>query len=198
MALTALMGIFVVFNLISTYNQLVTLNEQIDAQWAQVENQYQRRADLIPNLVNTVEGFAEQEREIFTNIAEARTRIGGAQNRADRMEAESELSGYLSRLLMISENYPQLRSNENFMALQSQLEGTENRIAVERRRYNEQVRAYNTYIKQFPTRMVASFLGFEPQTFYEADEGADQVPEVNFDRGGEDTAPSMEPTPATP
>lgn len=175
-----LIGIFVFTSFISQYNNMVTLNEDVDAKWAQVENQLQRRFDLIPNLVETVKRYAEQEETIFTNIAEARSRIGSAQSQDERMQAEGELGGFLSRLLMITENYPNLKANEQFQQLQAQLEGTENRISVERKRYNESVQSYNTTIKQFPARFYAMLGGFEPREFFEASEGADQVPQVDF------------------
>lgn len=175
-----LIGIFVFTSFISQYNNMVTLNEDIEAKWAQVENQLQRRFDLIPNLVETVKGYAGHEEEIFTNIAEARSRIGSSQTQGERMEAEGELGGFLSRLLMITENYPNLKANEQFQQLQAQLEGTENRIAVERKRYNDSVQIYNTTIKQFPARFYAMLGGFEPREFFEASAGAEQAPQVDF------------------
>jgi LemA protein len=175
-----IVGVVVVSTFISHYNQIVTLNENVDVSWAQVENQYQRRLDLIPNLVETVKGYATEEKEIFTQIAEARSRIGGAQSPEQRVQAEDQLGGFLGRLLMISENYPQLKANQNFMDLQKQLEGTENRISVERMRFNESVREYNLYIKRFPQRFYASVMGFEPKSFYEAAEGAENAPKVDF------------------
>lgn len=175
-----LIGIFVFTSFISQYNHIVTLNEDVDAKWAQVENQLQRRADLIPNLVETVKRYVKEEETIFTNIAEARSRIGSARNTGERMEAEGELGGFLSRLLMITENYPDLKASEQFTQLQSQLEGTENRISVERKRYNESVQAYNTSIKQFPGRFYAMLAGFEPREFFEASADAQAVPVVNF------------------
>jgi LemA protein len=159
---------------------MITLNEDIDAKWAQVENDFQRRFDLIPNLVETVKRYAEHEEEIFTNIAEARSRIGSAQTPGDKMKAEGELGGFLSRLLMITENYPNLKANEQFQQLQAQLEGTENRIAVERKRYNESVQSYNTTIKKFPGKFYAMIGGFEPREFFEATSDAQQAPQVDF------------------
>lgn len=175
-----LTGIFLLTSFISQYNRMVTLNEDIDAKWAQVENQLQRRADLIPNLVETVKRYVKEEETIFTNIAEARSRIGSARNVNEQMEAEGELGGFLSRLLMITENYPDLKASEQFKQLQSQLEGTENRISVERKRYNESVQAYNTSIKQFPAKFYAMLSGFEPREFFEASSDAQAVPVVNF------------------
>lgn len=166
-----------------TYNNLVTLNEGVEAKWSQVENQYQRRADLIPNLVETVKGYAEKEESIFTQIAEARSRIGSSSNRVERERAEGELTGFLSRLLMLQENYPQLKSNQNFLDLQAQLEGTENRISVERQRYIEAIKEYNLAVKRFPGNLLAGFFGFEAREFYEAQPGAEAAPKVDFGGG---------------
>lgn len=166
--------------LISRYNSLVTANEQIDGTWAQVENVLQRRGDLIPNLVATVQGFADQEQEIFTDVANARSRLAGAVSPAEAGAANAGLTSALGRLLAISENYPQLRSNENFIRLQDELAGSENRIAVERRRYNDAVRAYNTQVLRFPTNMVAGMFGFSDREYFEADEAAAEVPQVAF------------------
>ncbi len=166
--------------LVSRYNSLVTANEQIDGAWAQVENVLQRRGDLIPNLVATVQGFADQEQEIFTDVANARGRLAGAVTPAEAGAANAGLTGALGRLLAISENYPQLRSNENFIRLQDELAGSENRIAVERRRYNETVRTYNTQVQVFPTNMVAGLFSFSDREYFEADEAAAQVPQVEF------------------
>jgi len=166
--------------LISRYNSLVTENEQVDGAWAQVENVLQRRGDLIPNLVATVQGFADQEQEIFTDVANARSRLAGAVSPAEAGAANAGLTGALGRLLAISENYPQLRSNENFIRLQDELAGSENRIAVERRRYNDAVRAYNTRVLRFPDNMVAGMFGFSDREYFEADEAAAEVPQVAF------------------
>ncbi len=179
-----------VTSLIGTYNNMVSLNEGVEAKWSQVENQYQRRADLIPNLVETVKGYAEKEESIFTQIAEARSKIGSAQSRVQREAAEGEMTGFLSRLLMLQENYPQLKSNQNFLDLQAQLEGTENRIAVERQRYITSIQDYNVVVKRFPGSFIAGFFGFAPKEFYQADAGAKTVPKVDF--GG--AAPSEQPT----
>ena len=170
---------------------MVALDEAVNAAWAQVENQYQRRLDLVPNLVETVRGFAEQEREVFTQVAEARSRAGGVMQVDATMledpatfarfqQVQSELGTALQRLLAVQENYPQLRSNQNFLALQDQLEGTENRIAVARRRFNESARTYNTYIRQFPRVIVAGTIGFDQREYFQATAGADQAPEVDF------------------
>ncbi len=163
-----------------TYNNLVTLQEQNRTAWSQVENQLQRRNDLIPNYVETVKGYAKQETTIFTEIANARARLGGARSPQDQMAASNELSSALSRLLVIVENYPQLRSSENFMRLQDELAGTENRIATERMRYNEAVRTYNVRIRQFPANLVASSFNFTPAPLFEAPETAKAAPQVKF------------------
>ncbi len=166
---------------VSKYNQLVTLNESITASWAQVENVLQRRNDLIPNLVNTVKGYATHEKEVFENVANARSKLAGATTINDKVKASGELDSALSRLLMISERYPELKANQNFQALQDELAGTENRIAVERQRYNEVVRAYNIIVKSFPTNLMARFMGFEvKEVYFKASEGAKEVPKVQF------------------
>ena len=165
----------------NSYNAMVTMDEGVNGSWAQVENVLQRRFDLIPNLVETVRGYASHEEDVFTQVTEARAKVGGAGSPGSRMEAEGELSGALSRLLLVVENYPQLKANQNFVMLQDQLEGTENRIAVERGRYNETVRMYNTYIRQFPAKMLAGMFGFEKRDFFEAPEAAQTAPQVKFD-----------------
>ncbi len=163
-----------------TYNQLVTLDEGVKAAWAQVENQLQRRMDLIPNYVETVKAYAAHEKEVFERVTEARAKAAGARTLKERLEAEGELSSALSRLMVVVENYPALRANENFIRLQDELAGTENRIAVERRRYNEAVRAYNVKIRSFPTVIIARLLGFEPAPFFEAPKEAKKPPRVKF------------------
>jgi LemA protein len=163
-----------------SYNSLVSTNEKVDNQWAQVETQYQRRFDLIPNLVETVKGIAEQEQTVFKDLADARARYAGAQSPEARAEAANQVEGALGRLLVVVENYPQLRSQENFLALQSQLEGTENRISIERKRYNDVVTTYNTKVKRFPTNIFASIFGFDPRTYFEAATGAEVPPKVDF------------------
>ncbi|MBI2112983.1 MAG: LemA family protein [Candidatus Wildermuthbacteria bacterium] len=165
---------------VGTYNRFVSLNEGIDAQWAQVEVQLQRRFDLIPNLVESVKGIFEQEQNIFLAISEARTRYAGARTVDEKAEAASQLQGALARLLVVVENYPQLRSTETVSRLMDELAGTENRVAVERRRFNEQVRDYNIAIKRFPGKLLASLFGYEGRELFEAAEGADQVPQVDF------------------
>ncbi|MBM4160960.1 MAG: LemA family protein [Ignavibacteria bacterium] len=175
---------------ISLYNRIVTADEGVKSAWSQVENQYQRRFDLIPNLVETVKGFANQEREVLQTVTEARARVGqltvtpGILNDpnafANFQQAQDGLSSALSRLLAVAENYPTLRSNENFLTLQSQLEGTENRISVERRRFNETVQSYNTMIRRFPASFVSSMTGFAEKAYFVATAGAEQPPKVTF------------------
>ena len=169
------------FWLKGTYNSLVAMDESVQAAWAQVENQLQRRMDLIPNYVRTVKGFAAQEKEVLTRVTEARARVGTANTVPDKIQANNQLSSALSRLLMVVERYPDLKSNQNFLRLQDELAGTENRIAVERRRYNEAVRAFNTSIRTFPINMVASLFGFEKEEFFDVPEEAQTVPEVSFE-----------------
>jgi LemA protein len=165
---------------LSTYNGLVTAQEAVDAGWAQVESQYQRRADLIPNLVETVKGFAAQEEKVFLEVTKYRSQWGAAKTQEEKIAAANGMDSAISRLLMVSENYPQLKSNENFLALQAQLEGTENRIAVERMRYNENVRDYNTRLKKMPGSIIAGMYGFEPKLYFEAEKGTQVAPKVNF------------------
>jgi LemA protein len=170
-------------------NTLVTKNESVKAAWSQVDIVLQRRADLIPNLVATVKGIAQQEQTVFGDIAKARSALLSAGNPSDKIAANQQLDGALGRLLAIVENYPQLKSNENFLRLQDELAGTENRIAVERKRYNDALQDYNTYIQKFPSNIYAGWAGFKPnEAYFAASEGSRQVPTVNF-------AP---PAPATP
>jgi len=164
----------------TTYNELVSQQVGVQTAWSQVENQLQRRNDLIPNLVETVKGYAKQETTIFTAIADARARIGSGQPPEAQMKASNDLSNALSRLLVVVENYPQLKSGENFMRLQDELAGTENRLAVERMRYNETVQAYNTHIRQFPSNLVASAFNFEAKPLFAAPESAKAAPKVQF------------------
>lgn len=175
-------GIVVVILLyvFSSYNSLISLNESADSQWAKVETQYQRRFDLIPNLVNSVKGILNQEQTIFTAIADARTRYAGAGTADERAQAASEVESALGRLLVIMENYPQLRSSENVADLMTQLEGTENRISVERTRFNDIVREYNITTKRFPKNIIASMFGFDERAYFEAETGAETVPQVNL------------------
>jgi LemA protein len=175
---------------VGIYNGLVGLEQGVNEKWAQVQNVYQRRADLIPNLVETVKGFAAQERNVLTEVTEARARATGVQLTPEALNdpkalerfqaAQGQLSGALSRLLVVVERYPELKSNQNFLQLQSQLEGTENRIAVERRRFNEAVREYNTRLNLFPGTIVARLAGFRPKAFFEAAPDAATPPKVKF------------------
>ena len=167
-------------SLVGRYNALVAQREQIDAAWAQVENVLQRRGDLIPNLVETVKGYAAQERGIFENVAEARSRLAGAAGPREAAAANAGLTSALGRLLAIAEAYPTLKSNENFIRLQDELAGSENRIAVERREYNNAVRTFNAAIKTFPNNLLAGFFGFTPREYFEAEEGAKELPKVKF------------------
>jgi LemA protein len=174
-----------------TYNGLVSAEEGVDAQWHQVENQYQRRVDLIPNLIETVKGYAAHEETIFTEVAKYRSQWSAAATQEEKIDAAKGMDSALSRLLVVVENYPQLKASENFLALQAQLEGTENRIAVERMRYNEKVREYNTQLKRIPSSMVAGMIDLKPKVYFEAEKGAEEAPEVNFDQPGA-TAPASQ------
>ncbi len=166
---------------ISTRNTLVTLDESIDASWAEIENQLKRRSDLIPNLVSTVKGFATQEREVFTQIAEARAKLAGSQSVGEVAQSYNQLQSALGRLLVIVERYPELKSNQNFIRLQDELAGTENRIAVARKRYNDSVRVFNTKIRRFPASIIANVMGYEKREYFEIEEAAREVPEVDFE-----------------
>ena len=174
---------------IGSYNKMINYDETVITAWANVENVYQRRADLIPNLVNTVKGYASHEKETLTGVVEARSKATGVNIDASNLTAESMqqfqqaqkgLSSALSKLMVVVERYPDLKANQNFLELQSQLEGTENRIAVERRKFNESVKGYNTYIRSFPRNMVSGVYGFERKVQFTADEGAAKAPEVKF------------------
>ncbi len=162
------------------YNSLITKNMEVDKQWAQVEAQYQRRFDLIPNLVESVKGVMSQEQEVFGAISEARTRYAGASTIDQKAGAAQQIESAFGRLLAIMENYPQLKSAENVQTLMIQLEGTENRISVERMRFNEAVRDINLKVKRFPSNVVAGIFGFNERVYFEAAEGAEAVPEVNL------------------
>jgi LemA protein len=171
-------------------NRLVTLDEGVRSAWSQVENQYQRRADLIPNLVETVKGYATQEKDVFVGVAEARAKVSqmtvtkevldDPKTFAKFQAAQDQLGSALSRLLVVSENYPQIKSNENFLSLQTQLEGTENRITVERKRFNDVVQSYNTSIRQFPVSFIAGLRGFHEKPYFQAKEGSENAPQVKF------------------
>jgi LemA protein len=166
-----------------SYNRFVGQEEAIKTQWAQVENQLQRRNDLIPNLVETTKGIAQQEKDVFGQIADSRARLAGAKTPEETIQAANQQSAALARLLVVVENYPQLRSSESFNRLMDELSGTENRIAVERMRYNERVQEYNTSRRQFPANITASLFGFKEYPLFNAPSAAEQVPKVNFGKG---------------
>ena len=174
---------------VTPYNNMVRMEEQITSQWAQVENVYQRRADLIPNLVNTVKGYATFERETITKVIEARARATQVTINPEGLtpealqkfqQAQGDLGSALSRLMVVVERYPELKANQNFLELQAQLEGSENRIAVERNKFNETVQRYNAYIRSIPNNIIASIFGFAKKPYFEAETGAEKVPEVKF------------------
>lgn len=167
---------------VSGYNSLVSLEQNVNTAASNIDTQLQRRSDLIPNLVNTVKGYADQEKDIFTDIANARSKLAGASNVTDQANADSELSSALSRLLVVVERYPDLKSSANFQDLSVQLEGTENRIAIARQDYNTSVTEYNTKRRSFPTNLLASLFNFEEKPLYKASEGAAEVPSVDFNR----------------
>jgi LemA protein len=197
-SLLVLIGVFVFLGLIvligfltsiSTYNKMVQYDEAVTSSWSQVENVYQRRADLIPNLVNTVKGYADFEKSTLTAVIEARAKATSVNINAENLneqtmaqfqQAQDGLSSALSRLMVVVEKYPDLKANQNFLELQAQLEGTENRIANERMKFNETTRTYNVYIRRFPARIFASIYGFDQKPYFKAAEGADKVPEVKF------------------
>jgi len=166
--------------LIGSYNSFVNLNEGVKNQWKQVDNQLQRRNDLIPNLVSSVKGYASHEKAIFDNIADARARMAGAKSPADSMAAANQMSSALSRLLLVVENYPNLKADQTFLRLMDELAGTENRLAVERKRYNDIVMQYNAMRKRFPTNMIAGMFNFEEAAYFEVPEAAKAVPKVEF------------------
>lgn len=181
---------------VSVRNTLVAKNEAVKSTWSQVDIVLQRRADLIPNLVETVKGYAKQEQTVFGDIAKARSALLSAGNPQEKIAANQQLDGALGRLLLIVENYPQLKSNENFMRLQDELAGTENRIAVERKRYNDTLQDYNTYVQQFPHNIFANWAGFKPNSaYFAASEGSRQAPKVNFSTP-EPATPQATPQPA--
>ena len=184
--------VFFVYNLFAgNYNKMVSYDESISSAWSQVENQYQRRLDLIPNLISTVKGYAAHEKQIFEDIAEARSKVGGIVNIdssvledeekfAEYQKVQNQLSSSLQRLLAVTENYPDLKANQNFLALQDELAGTENRISTERKRYNDIVKSYNTFIRKFPQNLIANMNGFEKKPYFEADSSASKAPVVQF------------------
>lgn len=182
-----LLGIFMTFK--STYNNLVSMREGVKSQWANVENQYQRRADLIPNLVNTVKGYAQHESSTLESVTEARSKATSMQVNFDQLDeqtlqkynnAQGAISSALGRLLAISESYPDLKANQNFRDLQVQLEGTENRISVERRKFNEDAQTYNSFAMQFPRNIIASMFDLQSMPYFKADEGSQKAPQVQF------------------
>jgi len=174
-----ILAALLIFPIIS-YNSLVAKAENVDSAWAQVENQLQRRADLIPNLVETVKGYTKYEKELFTQIAQARSKLAGAASVPQASQAYNEMNSVLSRLLVVVERYPDLKANQNYIQLMDELAGTENRIAVERKRYNDTVRVYNRSIKTFPTVIFANTLGFETKEYFQVEEGAKVAPKVQF------------------
>ncbi|MEE4197004.1 MAG: LemA family protein [Bacteroidales bacterium] len=185
----AVIAIFIYSSIKGTYNRMVALDENVTSQWAQVENVYQRRADLIPNLVNTVKGYAEHEQETFTEVIEARSKATSTTIDAGNLtpekiqafqQAQGNLSSALSKLMVVVERYPDLKANQNFLELQAQLEGTENRITVERQKFNQSAQQFNTYIKQFPKNIYANMFDFEPKAYFKADESASEAPKVEF------------------
>ena len=187
--LVCVLGVFSFYK--NTYNSLVTMDEGVSASWAEVQNQYQRRLDLIPNLVSTVKGYAKHESDVFTQVSEARSKAGGQINISDEVlndpeafaryqQIQDNLGASLQRLLMVTEQYPELKADQNFMALQDQLEGTENRITVARNRFNETAKSYNTKIRQFPTNIIANMSGFEKKSYFTASEAAQSAPKVEF------------------
>lgn len=165
----------------SSYNGLVSAESEVDAQWAKVESKLQRRYDLIPNLVNSVKGSMTQEKEVFGKIADARSKLSNASTTDDKVQANNELDSAVSRLLVVVENYPDLKSDKNVQALMDELAGTENRISTERDRYNDTVKTYNNKVKRFPGSIVAKMSGFDSKTYFKAVEGAQNAPSVNFD-----------------
>ncbi|RKD87756.1 LemA family protein [Mangrovibacterium diazotrophicum] len=190
LAVIAVVVIFIYSSFKGTYNTMVQKDEEVSASWAQVENVYQRRADLIPNLVNTVKGYATHEQETLEGVIEARSKATSVNLNADNLDAQSlqqfqqaqdGLSSALSRLMVVVERYPDLKANQNFLDLQAQLEGTENRITVERRKFNESAQGFNTYIRSFPKNIYANMFGFEKKAYFTAEQGAEKAPVVNFD-----------------
>jgi LemA protein len=189
----ALIALVVFGQYIGVRNTLVTKNEAVKAAWSQVDIVLQRRADLIPNLVETVKGYAKQEQTVFGDIAKARSALLGASSPSDKIAANNQLDGAIGRLLVLVENYPQLKSDKNFQALQDELAGTENRIALERKRYNDTLQDYNTYVQQFPASLFAGWAGFKANdAYFKAAEGSREAPKVNFG------TPAQQPAPAAP
>jgi LemA protein len=191
----ALIALVVFGQYVTVRNTLVSKNEAVKSAWSEVDVNLQRRADLIPNLVETVKAYAKQEQTVFGDIANARSALLSARSPSDKIAANNQLDGALGRLLAIAENYPQLKSNENFLRLQDELAGTENRIAVARKRYNEGLQDYNTYVQQFPASVFAGWAGFKSNdAYFKAAEGSREVPKVNF--GTPAQTPAPQPAPA--
>jgi LemA protein len=203
LGVVVLLVVITIFAGCNSYNRLVKLSQGVDGQWAQVQNQYQRRTDLVPNLVQTVSGAANFEKSTIENVVKARASVGQVQQQVNPSEApnnaeqfrqfeqaQNQLGSALSRLLVVVERYPELKANANFRDLQAQLEGTENRIAVERMRFNETVQSYNTAIKKLPTALYAGALGFPPKPYFQATPGSETPPKVQFDFGGQTPAPA--------
>jgi LemA protein len=189
LAVIAVLALLVYSSISGSYNKMVTMQEGVTAQWSQVENVYQRRSDLIPNLVNTVKGYADFEKETLTQVIEARAKATAVNINPDKLDAQSiqnfqnaqsGLSSALSKLMVVVEKYPELKANLGFLDLQAQLEGTENRITVERMKFNESAQGYNTYIRTFPKNIFAGMFGFEKMAYFEAEKGAEKAPEVKF------------------
>ncbi len=174
--------IILIFNAIGSYNNLVSLSEDVETKLSQIDNQLQRRNDLIPNLVETVKGFAAHEEEVIQSVAEARATLAGASTLNETIEADAQLTSALSRLLVVVENYPELKADANFRQLADELSGTENRIAVARQDYNEIARRYNSAIRRFPTNIIANMFGFERVDYFEAREGVENAPKVDFSK----------------
>jgi LemA protein len=190
----ALIALVVFGQYVTARNTLVSKNEAVKSAWSEVDVNLQRRADLIPNLVETVKAYAKQEQTVFGDIANARSALLSARSPSDKIAANNQLDGALGRLLAIAENYPQLKSNENFLRLQDELAGTENRIAVARKRYNEGLQDYNTYVQQFPASVFAGWAGFKPNdAYFKAAEGSREVPKVNFGTPAQPPAPQPAP-----
>jgi LemA protein len=190
----ALIALVVFGQYVTVRNTLVSKNEAVKSAWSEVDVNLQRRADLIPNLVETVKAYAKQEQTVFGDIANARSALLSARSPSDKIAANNQLDGALGRLLAIAENYPQLKSNENFLRLQDELAGTENRIAVARKRYNDVLQDYNTYVQQFPASVLAGWAGFKPNdAYFKAAEGSREVPKVNFGTPAQPPAPQPAP-----
>jgi len=204
-AILVVLAVIVGISFAGTYNRLVTLGQDVDRSWSEVENQYQRRADLVPNLVQTVQGAANFEKETLTAVTEARASVGratvtpgkaptDAESLARYQAAQDQLGSALQRLLVVSERYPELKANQNFRDLQAQPEGTENRITVARQRFNESAQSYNTVLKKFPTNLIAGFFSFKEKPYFKATTpGAEQAPKVQFNFGNTNPAPTAAP-----